>query len=140
MENLESANVIAFPRFGAAADAVRKLQARERATVPPPAVPWIAMRTTDPSQTVTRVGDNAYRIEGLTADSMILQTLLELTVEMKTVRVALGRAEGPHATAARVMAAVPMGYRAEVTPSLPLGSVVVTVERDDESRKETAAA
>lgn len=140
MEHVESGNVIAFPGLIAAAEQVRKLRSLEKVTVPPPAVPYVNLTTTDPSQRVTRVADNAYRIEGVTADSAILQTLMDLAIENHHMRIPLGRGEGPLRTGHRVAASVPAGYRAELTPSLPLGSVVVSIERDDESKRETAAA
>ncbi|MFL5318249.1 MAG: hypothetical protein ACJ790_01235 [Myxococcaceae bacterium] len=141
METVESAtNVIAFPGLVAAAEAARKLRSIEQATVSPPMVPYVKLLTTDPCQKLVRLSDNAFRIEGVTADSAILQTLMELTVENRLVRIALGRAESATRTGQRVCAATPPGFRAELRPSLPLGSVIVSIERDDESRRETAAA
>src|SRR4051812_7075166 len=107
MEIVESStNVIAFPGLVAAAEAARRLRSIERATVSPPKVPFVKLLSTDPSQKLTRVADNAFRIEGVTADSAILSTFAELTVENRLVRIVLGRAESATRTGQRLCAAV----------------------------------
>src|SRR5688500_8308792 len=111
MDSASSTNVIAFPGLQPDAAALRKLRLREQATVPPPAVPFVNLVTSDPSQKIARVADNAFRIEGLTANSTILHTLVELTIEQRTLHVSLGKGESPHGTAQRIIAALPRGYR-----------------------------
>lgn len=140
MDHATSTNVIAFPGLQLDAAVVRKLRLREQATVPPPAVPYCRLVSSDPSQKIARVADNAFHIEGMTTNSAVLHTMVELTVEMRTFHVALGKGESPHGTAQRIIAAIPHGFRGDVCPSLPLGSMVVKIERDDESKRETAAA
>lgn len=135
-----SSNVIAFPGLQLDAAAVLKLRAREQATVPPPAVPYVKLLTTDPSQKIARIADNAFHIDGMTTDSVVLHTMVELTIEQRVIRVSLGKGESPHGTAQRIIAALPAGYRGGVRPALPLGAMVLTIERDDESKRETAAA
>lgn len=140
MDHAASTNVIAFPALQLDAAVVRRLRLREQATVPPPAVPFVKLVTSDPGQKITRVADNAFAIEGVTSNSVVLHTLVELTVEQRTLHISLGKGESPHATAQRIIGALPRGFRGDVRPSLPLGSMIVTIHRDDENKRETAAA
>jgi hypothetical protein len=101
-------------------------------------VPYVELRLTDPRVRAWRLSDNTFRLEGVSSED--LAGFAELTVDGGVVRCPLGQGEGAVVSCQRIAAALPPGYRATLHPELPLGSCALSIHRDDESGRTTAAA
>lgn len=130
LQTSRTGQILAFPR-----SAPTRLQQAAPASA---RVPFVELRLTDPRVRAWRLSDNTFRLEGTSSED--LAGFAELTVEGGVLRCPLGNGEGAVVTCQRLVAALPAGYRATLHPELPLGSCAISIHRDDQSGRTTAAA
>lgn len=77
-------------------------------------IPNVTVQGNDPVQRLTSLARNKFEISGIASNNGIIQSFVNVTVDGKSAKVLLNGGETTEATAKKIAAALPKGYKATV--------------------------